>query len=186
MQRRNRLALGILAAIFCAVVTGLALTFTLPARGGTHEIELQGVDGDALAGFGRLLIPDDRSPSLSANTAVAVAAANKPGAVVLETVLVRLVNDSRKPPLDSLAWAVNFDPATVEAAPLIGPIGAKLPRVCDLHPEYDVVFIGAQTGELIFELTHTATIPDDDPGATCPAKTYPSPTAVPGQPTAVP
>ena len=178
---------GLITTIVFAVLTGLTLYFVLPARGGAHEIELQGVDGDALAGFARLLKPDDRSPSLSTDSAVAAAGANKQGAEVLETVLVRLVNDSQKPPLDKLAWAVNFDPTTIEAAPAIGPIGAKHPLVCDVHPEYDVVFIDAQTGELIFELQYTAGPPGDDPSATCPAKTiYPSPTAVPGQPTAVP
>ena len=168
-------------------VVGLTVALVLPARGGAHEIDLKGVDADALAGFGRLLKPDGRSPSLSADSAVDAASANKPGAKVLETILVRLVNDSRRPPLDSLAWAVSFDPTTVEAAPLFGPPGAPQPRLCDLHPEYDVVFIDAQTGELIFELTYTGALPADDPAATCPAKTtYPSPTAVPGQPTAVP
>jgi hypothetical protein len=117
---------------------------------------------------------------------VTAAAANKPEAEVLETVLVRLVNDSQEPPLNKLAWAVNFDPATVEAIPPSGPAGAPRPRFCDLLPEYDVVFIDAQTGELIFELTYTAALPDSDPAATCPPGNYPSPTAVPGQPTAVP
>lgn len=164
----RRLALTtILGAVLIAAVAGLTLALVVPARGGAHEIELQRVDPDALAGFGRLLKPADRSPSLSAEAAVAAATfANKPDAKVLEAVLVRLVNDSRKPPLDKLAWAVNFDPTSIQSAPLYGPPG--VPRVCDSHPEYDVVFIDAQTGELIFELTHTATIPEDDPAATCP------------------
>jgi len=183
----RRFALSIvLSGALVAAIVGLAFALVVPARGGAHEIELQGVDPDALAGFGRLLKPDERSPSLPADSAVAAASANKEGARVLETVLVRLVNDSSKPPLDTLAWAVNFDPATVPAAPLFGPPGAPVPRLCDLHPEYDVVFIDARTGDLIFELTHTATLPADDPSATCPPKDYPAPTPVPGQPTAVP
>ncbi|HSP55700.1 MAG TPA: hypothetical protein VLS25_08930 [Dehalococcoidia bacterium] len=183
----RRLALAtFLAAILVAVVAGLTLYFALPARGGTHEIDLQGVDGDELAGWGKVLEPDIRSPAISAAAAIATSSTNKPGAKPLETVLVRLVNDSRQPPLDAIAWAVNFDPKTVEVAPIGGPIGYEHPRVCGQHPQYDVVFIDAQTGELIFELQNSGP-PGNDPSATCPAETtYPSPTAVPGQPTAVP
>jgi hypothetical protein len=146
-----------------------------------HEVELQGVNGDDLAGWARMLKPDGRSAIVSADAAVAKASANKPGAEALETVPVRVFNDSRRPPLDELAWAVNFDPATVIAAPPIGPIGSDFPRRCDIHPEYDVVFIDALTGDLIFELQYVATLPEDDPTATCPPKDYPPPTQVPGQ-----
>ncbi len=178
--------MGMLTALVCAALAGFALTLTLPARGGTHEIDLKGVDGDELAGWGRVLKPDNRVPSITSTAAVAISSANKPGAKPLETQLVQLVNDSRKPPLDSLAWAVNLDPATVQAAPILGPPGSSHPRVCGDHPQYDVVFVDAQTGELIFELQHTGP-PGNNPFATCPGETpYPSPTVVPGQPTALP
>jgi hypothetical protein len=189
----RRLALACLLVATVVAGAGLALYLALPAKGGANEIELQGIDENDLAGWGRLLRPDGRPPKVSPEAAFATASRgkpNRPGAEepeALEIVLVRLVNESREPPLDALAWAVNFDPATVEADPPIGPVGAQLPPWCGgVHPEYDVVFVDAQTGELIFEIQYNATLPDDDPSATCPPGDYPSPTAVPGQPTAVP
>jgi hypothetical protein len=173
----------LLGGAFAALATATFLVLVaLPTQGGAHEVALQGVDEAELAGWGRLLEPDGRDASVSAPAAVAAASSNKASARVLETVLVRLVNESAKPRLDRLAWAVNFDPESVDAAPLIGPAGADLPRTCGSHPEYDVVFIDAQTGDLMFEIQHALTLPDGDPAATCPPEPgYPQPTQVPGQ-----
>lgn len=168
----------VIAALMIAIA---ALVMTYRASSGTDDVQLQGIKIGALDPIRILRSHDSGSPQISADHAVDVATQQKSGAAVVETVLVRLVNETAKPRLDRLAWAVNFDPGTIDAAPPLGlPAGTQV-RTCGSHPLFHVAFVDARTGDIILEfqqavLDESALVQD------CPAEpSYPPPTNVPGQ-----
>ena len=182
-------AAAIVLVIVGAVVTVAALTLT--ARGGTQDIALEGVPGQALTNSGIRLAapPAGHTPAITAEEAVAVATTSdgRRHAAILETKLVRLVQQlpdvQAEPFADNLAWVVSFDPATVSVLPPLGPSARDLcPR-----PLYAIAFIDAETGESIFELERSKT--EECPDSTSPPDfTSPTqaPTQVPGAETASP
>lgn len=88
---------------------------------------------------------------------------------------MRVVNDKSDPPMDSLAWAVNLDPVTVNAIP---PLGPGQYDFCG-HPLYSVVFIDATTGEFLLG-TQRSTLNESESQADCPkADTPDAPTPAP-------
>jgi hypothetical protein len=163
-----------------AVAAG-ALFLTLSGgRGSPIQVTLDGVPSENLSGAGVRLLQPDEQPEIDVASAEAAAKAHAPGqgAMVKETVLVRYVNERIKPPADRLAWAVNFDPATIWAVPPLGP-GQYAP-FCG-HPLYHVVFVDARTGDFI-AATQRSGDNDADSGVGCPSSLEgAAPTASPGR-----
>ena len=164
-----RWRLGIAAAAVLAVAGGLVLTFA-SGSGSQSQVTLDGVTAQDLVDFGVTLTPPDGEPGIDESTAEELAVSNAgpsagPNAEVKQTVLVHLAKEGNIPPIDQLAWAVNFDPATIVAAPpygfgLDGPPD-DLAVLCD-HPLYFVSFIDARTGEFIFATERSAAASADE------------------------
>jgi hypothetical protein len=151
---RMRIGLAALTALAAAVVV---LTFALRAGGSTHDITLDGVDGDRLAEFDVRLLEPDREAVISAETAkeAALATPSLSAGEVKETVLVRVIRDTMIPPIDTVAWAVNFDPNTIRGIPESGPgrpDGKPKDRVCTGPPTFYVTFIDAVGGQFLFSV----------------------------------
>lgn len=157
-------------ALVVLVATG-ALIFTLATGSGSQsQIDLDGVTAQDLTDFGVSILPPDGEPIVDASTAEQAAGLNVspsgPKAEVKETILVHLTKEGNIPPIDQLAWAVNFDPVTVQVTPPLGiPLGATLPEdaaaLCD-HPVYFVSFIDAQTGAFLFATERSTAASADD------------------------
>jgi hypothetical protein len=131
-----------------AAAGALAITLSGGSSQAT-QVTLDGVPAENLAAAGVKLLETDEKPAVNANGAEETAKLHVPptgSPVVKETLLVRFVNDGADPPLDLLAWAVNFDPKTVSAVPPLGP--GQYGPFCG-HPAYHVVFIDAKTGEFL-------------------------------------
>lgn len=156
----SRLRLATVAALTVGLAAALvsALVITLSASGGTQEIELDGVGSDALDSWGVRLLSPNGKPDITALAAEQIADQRKPGADVKEVVLVRVVNERLAPVIDRLAWAVNFDPASILPIPDLGPGGPNPPEwnPCDEAVAFDVLLIDASSGEFIFEMQQSA------------------------------
>lgn len=171
---------------------------TLARGGGVHQLELQGIPPEEFRALGAKLLEPDGEPSVTNDQAIAVALQNKFEGDVRETRLVQLVNDLARPPVDTLAWAVSFDPATVRRFPSLG--GGPLnqgnqaetdtsPSACGAYLKYDVAFVDATTGEWLFEVQQSGDVEPNDDGscpATPPVPAPPPPTQLPGAETAPP
>lgn len=90
--------------------------------------------------------PGDAKPSIDSETAEQLAKDGARSGDVLETVLVNYTDLAKEPPTTVLAWAVNFEPGTVNAAPPMG-CGSNCPT--GAITIYDFALIDAQTGEFI-------------------------------------
>jgi hypothetical protein len=156
-------------ALVAIAATG-ALIFTLTTGTGSQsQIQLDGVPMGNLADFGVSVLPPDGDPSFDARAAEDAAKANvSPSEVeaeVKETLLVHVVKEGAIPPIDELAWAVNFEPATVSAAPPYGFGLRERPEdaaVLCAHPLYFVSFIDAQTGAFILATEQSTAASADD------------------------
>lgn len=170
--------IGIAAvAVFVAVGT---LVVTLSAGSGAPtRVSLDGVSDQDLADYGIELMEPDQQPEIDAATAEQAAKSGVPDAEarVKETVLVHLLNQRADPPIDELAWAVNFDPITIQAIP---PLGPGQYRYCPGHPLYSVVFIDAESGSLLFG-TQRSMLNDSESIEDCPTSSDPNltPTTTP-------
>jgi hypothetical protein len=174
MTRKRAIAFAGLAVL--ATAAG-ALFFALTAGGSTHDISLDGVDGDRLAEFDVRLLKPDREAVVSAETAreAALATPSLTAGEVKETVLVRVVRGTMIPPIDTVAWAVNFDPNTVRGIPESGPArpdGQRRNRGCAGPPTFHVTFIDALTGQFLFSVQQAGEQIE------CPSPQYDGPTPV--------
>lgn len=190
-----------LGASTLILATGVGITIlgvTLATGGGVHDVELEGIPQEEFRALGARLLEPDGEPTLSGDQAVAAALQNKLEGDVRETRLVRLVNDSARPKIDTLAWAVNFDPATVLRIPRLGggPLNqndesdpSTSSSACGTYLKYDVAFIDANTGEWLLSVQQSGSLEPEQDGS-CPTvpgvSPPPSPTQVPGAETARP
>lgn len=164
---------GLLVLVIAA---SAVIGVTLATGGGVHEVDLEGVPAGEFRALGARLLEPDGEPVISDGQAVSVALQNKFRGDVRETRLVRLVNDSARPRVDTLAWAVNFDPATVSRIPGLGeplyqekqPKPSASPANCGVFLMYDVTFVDAMTGEWLFEVQQSGSGEPNEDG-TCPA-----------------
>lgn len=147
-------AFATVAVICVGILAAVGIFATLSAGGSTHDVELDGVDGDRLADFGYRLLSPAEDASISASDAESIATfGGLQTAPVKEVVLLRVVNDTAAPPLDTLAWAINFDTSALEPGPVFGPGGPDRPAYLDACRgplEFRVTFIDADTGEFLF------------------------------------
>jgi hypothetical protein len=135
------------------VVSG-ALIAVLTAQGGSPDI-LQGVSSDDLAAQGVVIgePKGDAASVVGQDEAREIALKENPGTVIREVVLADLSVSSANPPIDTLAWAVNFEPKTV-FVPRSGPYQPEPTNLGGSYAtEYSVTFIDAITGEFLFSLS---------------------------------
>ena len=137
------------AALLAAIALGVAAVLFLTAQGGEPPTPIV-LDGVLPADFILVSPPPDAAPAVSEAEAVEVALRDHYGGVVRQTVLVSLSMRGGEPPFDTLAWAVNFDPATVGGEP---PhiSGTEQVKPEDYALDYLVVFVDAKTGDWLFE-----------------------------------
>lgn len=187
MPRTRLISLTASTAVVALLV--VAAVYALSA-GSDNHVSLEGIDMDDLdLGGGELLVAQG-DPILTADQAVAIVRNVKhvesgddaPDAEVRETRLVRFVNDTKDPPTDTLAWAVNLTPETVPAVtpcrgicirpggpvnPNPTPTPEPTPLNCGRHTVYDVILIDARTGEWLYEAKSTE-LGEPAPSETCP------------------
>lgn len=149
LHTSTRTRLAVVVIVLAIVVAGALLATLASGSGAPSHPALDGVSDQDLADYGIQLMETDDQPLIDAKTAEEQAKAGVPDAnpQVRQTALVRVINDRTDPPIDALAWAVNFDPATIQAIP---PLGPGQYRFCGAHPLYSVVFIDADSGGLLF------------------------------------
>lgn len=177
--------LTILSTTAAAALLAAIAAFVLSASGGDRDVHLVGVPSEELNQSGIDLLKPSNSEAqvVPAQTAVDAALSRQPGAVVRETVLLELRQDQSGFSLSTLVWAVNLDPASVQAEQPGGSLGGE---ICPStgHPEYAVVFIDAHSAKLVFDMQKTLLPPlakDGDCPAVVPSdKDYPAPTQMPG------
>lgn len=155
--------LAILVIVVIAVVAALAVT--PPSGGGAPlQVVLDGIPERDFSDHGVRLIQPNRAPTIDSAAAEIAAKSGVPGTPsVKETVLARVVNDRADPPVDTLAWAVSLDPASVHAFPVLGP-GQY--NQC-VQPLYSVVFIDALTGDFLFG-TERRALDESESKSDCP------------------
>lgn len=145
MKGLARLAPAAVAAILltAGIVTLALLT--------THDdespfVHLQGVPkslGDGSQGETIELAPAGSSPAISSDRALSV-----PSPIhdrkVRQVVLVKLVNKLNEPPVEHLAWALNYEPGIISGS--CGPAGGVCPSP---GIGYGFALIDANTGDFI-------------------------------------
>ncbi len=142
---------------FGIVAGGLVLAasvWLLMAQGGSSD-PLQGISAARLAEAGLTIKdPGGAAPAVTADQARDLALSGEPGASVREVVLVRLLSDRQVPPIDALAWAINFDPKSLPVE-VGGPFhpGRQIPQ--GLENQYSVAFVNAATGKYLFTVSLT-------------------------------
>lgn len=152
--------------IVLAFVPGLALagalvvtTMLLTSGGGSQSgADLEGVPVGALSAGGLTLLEPTGEAAVNEVVAEEVARRNvQPRgsrAEVRQTALVHVMKEGTQPPIDHLAWAINFDPLTVTAAMPYGGFRFELDpdEVGCPVPLYHVSFVDAKTGEFLFSM----------------------------------
>ena len=169
----------VLLAIVVGSIGFAAMFVAITAGGSTHDIELAGVDGDKLAAFDVKLLEPEGEPAIGAAEAESAAKGfgGTAEAKVKEAVLVRLVRTTAHPPVDTLAWALNYDPKTVSTF-ISGPGSPDgfQPRPCTGPPTFHIAFVDATTGRFIMAVEQPGEeIQCNDPDG-------PTPTAAPTEP----
>jgi hypothetical protein len=160
----TRIALG---AAFAVPLLGLGIVsvLLLTAQGGEQlaPVALEGVPLEDLTNAGYAIEPValEQQTTVSASAAVERALTEavlgeEPGtqARVRQTVLLRLLNPTTDPPLASLTWAVNIDPASVKGEP---PhcVGCETQ---EYKLQYMVFFVDANTGEPVYGLERSGLV----------------------------
>ena len=119
---------------------------------GFHLDGVPAVDFDGLHSS-MLIEPALANPSVAVSQEQAIATANQNHpwrGEIRQAVLVQLTDKAKDPPERTLAWAVNFDPATIVGwgPPSCGPAGHRCASAYDLF--YSLVFVDANSGNFIF------------------------------------
>ena len=164
--------LAVVGSVAVVVFAAVALAITLigSEESGTAQVQLDGVSLEELAEVGIHLSEPEGEAVLAAPQAAETATASVPpygeNVVAKETVLVHLIHDGglgAEPLYDTLAYAVNMEPATVMMQRDSGPIGVDIDfsQLCPV-PRYYVSFVNAYTGAWLFSQL-ASTPPDDCP-----------------------
>ncbi|TMB93455.1 MAG: hypothetical protein E6J42_12870 [Chloroflexi bacterium] len=160
MSSLNLLRTRPLLLVVTAAGFATAVAIFLTAQGGSSEV-LKGITAEDLALQGITLEepPQGATTVVTADLATQLARAKRGGATVREVRLVRLIDKHPTPTTDKVAWAVDFDPATVNNQPL-GPFvpgASPSSAVATYVNEYSVSFVDPQSGEVFFSITASHT-----------------------------
>lgn len=136
------MTIAIGAALF-ASIGAVLWVMALRDSSAAADVSLRGVTAEDLRSIGLELKVPDSSASVTEASARSVAADERIGGKVIETVLVNMTTLGTSEP--TLAWAVNLDPASVTIE-THGPPGYNYPSP---KLTFAAVFVDAETGELI-------------------------------------